>query len=156
MITNYTRYPTQFFLIFFFTFYFCYAHGNSDSLLTRHGVLKVGDSESFNIFMQCMKEIYGELKKLRDIGKINSDNIRVISANNFLKDPSLDGLDNLISDHSIDIAALRNYLKNSADEHNIQAIKKIFTMHRIEVDDIIGARVRRNGGADFYYYKQKK
>jgi hypothetical protein len=123
--------------------------GTSDSLQTKRAAARGNESEYFYNF------IHGELKKLRNEDKLNSDNIKVINANTFSRNLSHYELYTLITKKFSEIISLRNYLKNSADEQNIQAIKKSFTIHRIEADDIIAVHVKRNKGVDFYFYKQK-
>ena len=154
MLKNYNC-SLQFFLIILYSINLHNFNGSTDSLLTKGAAARGNDSEYNYNLIQSMKDIYGELKKLRNGGKINSDNIRMINANIVIRALSMNELDTLIAENYSGIIALRNYLKNSADEQNIQAIKKTFTIHRIEVDDIIAVHVKRNGGADFYFYKQK-
>ena len=87
--------------------------------------------------------------------KLNSDDIILINANSFKKYSSGRVLNDLINKNNTEMTALRNYLKNSADEKNIQIIKKILTLHGLEADNIIGVHINKSGGAVFYYYKQK-
>ena len=128
---------------------------NSDSTFTSGAPARGNNQESYYDFIRSMKNLYGELGKLRNIGKLNENNIKVINVNALVYYSQAEGIESILHRNSNEIIVLRNYLNNSADEKNIQIIKKIFNLNKLEVSDIIGVEVKNNGGADFYYYRQK-